>query len=553
MQKKYFIILIGLILCLVILPTCGRVTNNAEDHIKEIKYSKVEKYVSKHNIFEYILTPENEFVAVFNPEVAEWISKPLSAALITEIKEKLASTLEIQLTPKGFARAADRDTGGKKDETNYNAVWVRDAVWIYFALREIPEKRADARKLLLALWDYYATKPQLARFDDIIAHPYHAVDKMKVPHIRFDGNSPTLDDVYINGKPQVWNHKQNDAHGIFLIALADAVKQGLVNAEDLKKDRFTVLTRFPAYFKSIKFELFEDAGAWEEINRRNTSSIGLVTRSLQMWRSLLFTEVQEGQTDNFRNKFLSNLSSVDEPVRSSWNEGKLSDLIARGMKTVRRQLALGGESPDYDPQDMRFRRADAYLMTLIIPSPLEELYERDWRQVLEIIETLKRPAGILRYENDSYQSGNFWIKKPGNTVKDTGLNETGDSSTHQAFQKRFKNLIPHTEAQWFFDSMLVLARLHLASITNDPVQRKEDIHLATIHLKRALGQLTGNFNGTGLITADGTIVRPFLTPESINTVVIDGKKFLLPSPIVPLNWAKAALSMALNRYEQVAL
>jgi len=41
-----------------------------------------------------------------------------------------------------------------------------------------------------------------------------------------------------------------------------------------------------------------------------------------------------------------------------------------------------------------------------------------------------------------------------------------------------------------------------------------------------------------------------LTPESINTIEIDGKKFLLPSPIVPLNWAKAALSMALNRYEQ---
>jgi len=491
MQKKYFIILIGLILCFVILLTCGRVTDNAEDHIKEIKYHKVEKYVSKHNTFEYILTPENEFVAVFNPEVAEWISQPLSAALITEIKEKLASTLEIQLTPKGFVRAADRDSGGKKDETNYNAVWVRDAVWIYFAFREISEKKAEARKLLLALWDYYATKPQLARFDDIIENPSHADDKMKVPHIRFDGNSPTLDDVYINGEPQVWNHKQNDAHGIFLIALADAVKQGLVKADDLNEDRFTVLTRFPIYFKSIRFELFEDAGAWEEINRRNTSSIGLVTRSLQMWRSLLFDEIQEGQTDNFRNRFLSNLSNVNEPVGSCWNEGRLSDSIARGMKTVRRQLALGGESPDYDPEDIRFRRADAYLMTLIIPSPLEELNERDLRQVLEIIETLKRPAGILRYENDSYQSGNYWIKKPRNKKKDTGLNETGDSSTHQAFNKRFKNLIPHSEAQWFFDSMLLLARLHLASITNDPVQRKEDIHLATIHLKRALGQLTG--------------------------------------------------------------
>lgn len=517
---------------------------------KEAAYMKVKHYLSKHMACRNVLTPEGEFVVAFNLEVAQWIARPFDKECIKKIREKLAPGLNIELTPRGFARAADRDTGGEKDETHYDAIWVRDSVWIYFSLEDLPERRSDARKLLLALWDYYATKSQRDRFDDIIAHPSNGADKMKVPHIRFDGRSRTLADVSVGGKPEVWNHKQNDAHGIFLIALADAVTKGLIRAGDLTADRCAVLMKFPAYFDAIKFETFEDAGAWEEINRRNTSSIGLVTRSLQLWKFLIFTAFPKGTAAEFRRKFISNSGKVDRHLTSYWSEAKMTSLIKRGIKTVRRQLALGGESPDYPPDDMRCRRADAYLTSLIVPSALEGLSERDLRQVLEIVETLKRPAGVLRYENDSYQSGNYWIQKPGKSKKSSGLTETGDTSSQGAFHERFKNLIPHTEAQWFFDSLIVLARLHLASITADPVRKRLDIHLATIHLKRALGQITGDVEETPLIAADGTPVRPFLTPESINTVVIEGKPFLLPSPIVPLNWAKASLSMALNRYER---
>lgn len=510
----------------------------------------VRNYLSKYTVCRNVLTPEGEFVVAFNPEVAQWIARPFDKGGIKKIRERLAPELNIELTPRGFARAADRDTGGKKDSTNYGAIWVRDSVWIYFALEDLTERRSDARKLLLALWDYYATEPQRERFDDIIAHPAHAADEMKVPHIRFDGSSPTLADVSVGGKPGMWNHKQNDAHGIFLIALADAVTKGLIGADDLTADRYAALMKFPAYFDAIKFETFEDAGAWEEIDRRNTSSIGLVTRSLQLWKSLLFTGTPQGSAAEFRRNVLSRSGEADQHCASCWCEAKMSSLIRRGMKTVRRQLALGGESPDYPPDDMCRRRADAYLIALIVPSALEGLLERDLRLVLQIVETLKRPAGILRYGNDSYQSGNYWIRKSGRSKKATGLTETGDTSSREAFLKRFKNFIPHTEAQWFFDSLLVLARLHLASITTDPIQKRQDIHLATIHLKRALGQITGSFEARPLIATDGTPVRSFLTPESINTIVIEGKSFLLPSPIVSLNWAKASLSMALNRYER---
>jgi len=92
-----------------------------------------------------------------------------------------------------------------------------------------------------------------------------------------------------------------------------------------------------------------------------------------------------------------------------------------------------------------------------------------------------------------------------------------------------------------------MARIHLARVTIDSELRWIDMHLAAIHIKRALGQITAKG-----ITADGKPVDAWLVPESINTVVIDGRKYYLPSPIAPLNWAKATLMMALREYEKAA-
>ncbi len=39
---------------------------------------------------------------------------------------------------------------------------------------------------------------------NLIQNPTLIANKMEVPHIRFDGNSPTLDDVMVDGKPEEW-------------------------------------------------------------------------------------------------------------------------------------------------------------------------------------------------------------------------------------------------------------------------------------------------------------------------------------------------------------
>jgi len=309
------------------------------------------------------------------------------------------------------------------------------------------------------------------------------------------------------------------------------------------------LAFYPLFLSKIQFYAYEDAGSWEELPRKNTSSMALATRSLQVWTGLMYDKVPDGKPDSIviREKLRSFIDTIGGEVASSWSKNSMEKLSALGLKGVKRQLALGGESPDYSPTDIHFRLADAALLVLIQPSPLEDLSEKEMRSVLAVVETLKRPAGILRYDNDSYQAGNYWIGSPAAAGSDKPA-LTGDTSSKDAFLWRLERLIPNTEAQWFFDAIIAMARIHLARVTKDGELRRIDMHLAAIHIKRALGQITGK-----AITADGKPVDAWLTPESINTVVIDGREYYLPSPIAPLNWAKATLAMALRNYEKVVL
>ena len=503
-------------------------------------YRKVKTYLSKTTPYKSVLISEGRFVNVYNPELLPYIKEKLTPERLRDLDKLIRPHLEINLTSKGFAQAAERVAEGKSDDTNYNAIWVRDSGWIFFSMLERsqtdPRQKEKARRLILALWDYYAKEHQIKRLETVIADPRLATQgTMNVPHIRFDGNSKNLDDVFVGGKPQNWNHRQNDAHGLFLMGVAEAWSNRLVTETDLTPARLKVLSLFPAYFKRIDFSQFEDAGAWEEINKVNTSSIAFVVKAFELWSDLLRVEPM------LRLK----IENAAEKSKVEWNAKLLSRLVSDGYSTIRRQLKMGGESPDYAPNDLRFRRADAALFNLILPRPLDRLSQNEKRLVVTIIEKLERPFGVLRYERDSYQSGNYWVQEPG-ASKGSAPELTGDASSDALFTARLANLMPDSEAQWFFDSKLAMIRTHLAEHEKDPVLKEQDIFFAQIHLKRALGQVTGNF-GKGLITADGKPVADWKVPESINTVKIDKVFYYLPSPITPLNWAKASLSMAMDR------
>lgn len=78
--------------------------------------------------------------------------------------------------------------------------------------------------------------------------------------IRFDSNSPVMADVQEEGKPQLWNHKQNDALGLYLDLLIQAINTGTINAEDWQKgDRLKSVALLIAYLDKANFYVMEDS------------------------------------------------------------------------------------------------------------------------------------------------------------------------------------------------------------------------------------------------------------------------------------------------------
>lgn len=428
-----------------------------------------------------------------------------------------------------FVEAASFESEEMGQATLYDSIWVRDSVWAFLALDADPATRPTAKKVLLTQLDYMATPAQLARMRQAVDNP-EILDgdngNMNAVHIRFDANSDTFADVLEYGAPQLWTHKQNDALGLLVDAAVNALRSSLVSLEELEKNnRLTAIAGLIAYLDAVKFHEMEDSGSWEELARRNTSSIALVASAAANLYSLIESPGGEPFADAFARA--ATAFGVPHAARTS----TLVEMILNGYDTVRAQLALGGESPDYDPEDSHYRTADAALLNLVFPAKLDRLSIEDKLSVLDLVHTLAGDYGISRYNNDDYQFGNYWF---------LAIKPDVDEDSHEQRRRRF---IPGTEAEWFFDSWFSICSLRLYEETAEP----EFITIATRHLNRALGQLTGE----KALLADGQTAPEGALPESYNFLVKEGEMFAAPSPICPLNWAKASLTLALKAFKTV--
>lgn len=172
----------------------------------------------------------------------------LQLTKITENTRKLALTDK----PWGtFILASTFEDDKTAEETHYDAVWLRDSLWGYLALASDENNKDSAKKVLLTLWDYMSTPEQIKRMQDVINNPelINAPNgQMNAVHIRFDSNSSVMADVQEGGKPQLWNHKQNDALGLYLDILIQAADTGIIKAEDWEKgDRLKSVVLLVAY------------------------------------------------------------------------------------------------------------------------------------------------------------------------------------------------------------------------------------------------------------------------------------------------------------------
>jgi hypothetical protein len=394
---------------------------------------------------------------------------------LKELEKAIAPALVIAVSPQGFVQAADRDLGGKKDDTNYDAVWLRDTMWVYLGLQSVASTHTE--KVLQRMFDYLGSEPQLERMDRVIQKPALAVGtkgNMEAIHIRFNSRSEKFDDVMVNDKPEPWNHKQNDALGLFYDLALRALEAGELEPSELKANHWRMLTGLPCYFDRIRFHEMEDAGPWEEIDRVNTSSIGLVTSSLENLerilrsRQALAWELQAASRKNGNERCMD----VDF----------LKVQVDRGYGRIQKQLKAGGESPIYPRSSPKYREADAALLNLIYPARLSRLTIEDKQAILRFVQPLIGRVGVKRYLYDPYQSGNYWL--PG--VQSEG-SQTADASSIEAFAVREAKFIPGTEAQWFFDSWMSVVYGRMFKETKEPAYRERQIY----HFNRALGQITG--------------------------------------------------------------
>ncbi|MDL2263456.1 hypothetical protein LJC31_02270 [Synergistaceae bacterium OttesenSCG-928-I11] len=503
----------------------GTIFNDAIDKLRLGAQASVRRFVGSETVPPYDVTVRSEAVGLKlkNVYTLEGINDLLEAT-------RAARKIDVVVRPWGtFVQAASFESADMGEATNYDAIWVRDSVWAYFALAAEEETRADAKAVLLTLLDYMATSAQLQRMRLVVSNPA-LVDgdagDMNAVHIRFDSKSREFLDVQENGQPQPWKHKQNDALGLLLDAALSAYRDGLVTLAELKEnDRLVAMAGLFAYLDAVDFHLMEDSGAWEEIARRNTSSIGLVTSAV----TNLFAALKSDEDGTFAKSFENAAKTFGKAEIA--HPFTLAKMLLNGYGVIHSQLALGGESPDYEPDDEHFRTADAALLNLIYPARLERLRAEDKLSALALVATLTGDFGIARYAGDNYQSANFWFK---------GIRTDTDVASHE---ERRRNFIPGTEAEWFFDSWLANCALHLYDETGD----RELLSLATKHLNRALGQITGE----ATLQADGRLARKFALPESYNFLERDGELFAAASPICPLNWAKASLTLGLRHFQRI--
>lgn len=176
------------------------------------------------------------------------------------------NTRKLTLTEKPwgtFILASTFEDDKTAAETHYDAVWLRDSLWGYMALVSDQGNSVAAKKVLLTLWDYMSTPAQIKQMQDVISNPKRLDGipvQMNAVHIRFDSNSPVMADVQEEGKPQLWNHKQNDALGLYLDLLIQAINTGTINAEDWQKgDRLKSVALLIAYLDKANFYVMEDS------------------------------------------------------------------------------------------------------------------------------------------------------------------------------------------------------------------------------------------------------------------------------------------------------
>jgi len=374
-------------------------------------------------------------------------------------------TIEQALRDRGALQFAALSTGlypassaGDLGVSGYGNVWVRDNVFVAFALQESGSPAAAA-----------AVASGLLRFYNSHRHRFdngsHG-DVMGRPHVRFNGQ--TLQEI----TGESWPHAQNDALGYCLWLCARMARLRLLTLDASGVD---TLAAMAGYFAALRYWEDEDSGHWEETRKISASSIGAVVAGLREWRLLLEQESIAGAAGKSR----AELIAVAE------------HLIVQGQSAL--AAILPAECAQLSPHQNR--RFDAALLFLVYPlgvieGPMSDLVVSDVRRYL------LGDVGIRRYLRDSYWAPDY----------DTRLAQgdlTRDYSNDMETRDQLLECIGD-EAQWcVFDPMVSALYGHRVLATGAAADREAQ----TWHFNRSLAHISAEWHCPELYyRRDGALV-----------------------------------------------
>jgi phosphorylase kinase alpha/beta subunit len=391
---------------------------------------------------------------------------------LTQIEETLAQAGTLEIRPNAMGVYPASSSQGKEAASGYQNAWLRDTAFVAYS-RWVTGQVEEALKALEGLATFLHT--QADKMEAILKKPSLKLDVQKRPHIRFNGANLQPLDV-------LWGHAQNDALGLTLwVRLQLAIEDQF----PLSDDEARIYGLLVRYFHAIEYWLDEDSGAWEEILKRNSSSIGIVVAAL-----IAFREYRHRENPRYWKQIA---------------DKKLSDWIQAGELTLAAQLPF--EAPPV-------RTVDAATLFLIYPV---ETVTDPWMEhlIVSLVQArLQGAQGIRRYLGDSYYCQDYdrWFPP-----------EKRSSDFSVRIDTRDQFLTPGLEAQWcLFDPLLsvIYARRYRES------GRAEDRTRQVEHFNRALAQLTPQYE----------------CPE----LYFHRAGAWAPNAHTPLLWTQANLALALH-------
>ncbi len=315
-------------------------------------------------------------------------------------------------------------TSLEEDKTGYANAWLRDSACVALGLIAHGERQQSTRAVHGVLHVLHGALPTI---EEALRSPQFPLPTAHRIPSRFAGedSSPRSE----------WANAQNDAIGYALLLLGTAAVEGML--QTTPKD-VRLIDRILAYLNHIRYWEDEDSGHWEEVRKRNASSIGSVLAGIRAVRPLL-------------------------------DDGRLVDRLDEQGSTALEELlpyeTRGG------PHE---RRVDAALIGLVEPLGVVKGGMAD-RIMADVEEHLVAEFGIARYRGDSYWAPDY------RSHFAMGV-RAGDFSNSADMDERNAYLTPGDEAQWtLFDSLMAICYVRKES--------SADLVRAQHYLCRALGQI----------------------------------------------------------------